>query len=225
MRCRDCKVDLPDNYTACPLCGAKTHADAPSIPGIRYSECPKVKTAKYYPNPFPIFLGIWAVCAIVSIALLKTGILTAAPAYAIICGVAFAWTLIGRPLWVKQLYIGNFAVMNIWPMALGCALFGDLNAEVGGGFAMYAPVCCVIVLSVLFGIVLAQPTHAKRAAPYCVLFAAGSVAAVIAVAIKYGIFAPAWLFVVLAAGIILAFLLIKHRRATIDELKAKFSIQ
>ncbi len=225
MRCRECKVDLPENYTACPLCGAKTHPDAHAIPGIRYSECPKVKTAKYYPNPFPIFLGIWAVCSAVALILLKTGVLTAAPAYAIICGVAFAWTLIGRPLFVKQLYIGNFAVMNIWPMALGCALFGDLNAEVGGGFAMYAPVCCVIVLSVLFGFVVAQPAHAKRAAPYCVLFTVGSLLAVAAVALRYGVFAPAWLFVILGSLIILGYLLIKHKTATAEELRAKFTIQ
>ena len=225
MRCRECNVDVPENYTACPLCGAKTYTDAPTIQGIRYSECPRVETEKYKRNPFFIFLAVWAVAAVLAFVLLKTGVMTAMTAAGLFCAVPLLWTLVGRPLLVRQLYVGNYVVMNIWSAVLGCFVFGRLTDAAADGFAVGVPACCIVILVALFVTVLCVPKHAKRAAAYAVLFGVGSPVALAAVAIRFHLFAPMWIAsAVLSAGL-LVYLLVRYKQATKEELAAKFSVQ
>lgn len=225
MRCRECKIDVPENYTACPLCGAKTYPDEPMIQGIRYSECPRVETEKYKRNPFFVFLGVWAVVFVVTFVLLKIGVLTEMIAGGMFCAIPLLWTLVGRPLLVKQLYVGNFAVMNIWSAVLTCYVFGRLSGEAANGFAVAVPACCIAVLIALFIIVLAVEKHAKRAAPYAVLFCVGSFVGLLAVALRFRVFAPLWLVCAVLSGCLLVFLLCRYKQLAKDELCAKFSIQ
>lgn len=225
MRCRECNVDLPENYTACPLCGAKTHPDEPTIQGIRYSECPRVETEKYKRNPFFVFLGVWAVVAVAALVLLKVGVLTKMIAAGLCCVIPLLWTLVGRPLLVKQLYVGNFVVMNIWSALLTCFVFGKINNAVADTFAKDVPSCCLVILLALFVTVFAVSKHAKRAAPYAVLFGVGSLVGLIAVAVRFQLFAPIWLASAVLSGVLLVYLLVRYKAATKEELAAKFSIQ
>lgn len=225
MRCRECNVDLPENYTACPLCGAKTHTDAPTIEGIRYSECPRVETEKYKRNPFLVFLALWAAVSVTALVLLRTSLVSATVAAAVFCVPAVLWTLVGRPLLVRQLYVGNFVVMNVWPAALTSFVFGRLTGAAADGFAVWVPLCCAVLLLALFVTVFAVPRHAKRAAPYAVLFIAASLVGLCAVAVRYAVFAPCWLVSAALGVALLAVLLLRDKKAVCEELAAKFSVQ
>lgn len=225
MRCRECNIDLPENYTACPLCAAKTHPDAHKIKGIRYSECPKVKTEKYKPSAFPVFLILWAVSAVAGLALQHAGILDAVQT-ALVCSVVpLLWTAIGRPLFVKQLYVGNYIMMNIWSLTFAAVILGKAFDAQADGFATGVPIACLSVLIALFTIVLVHPKDGKRAASYPVLTGVGSVIALVAVGIKFNVFAPLWLGVLAVSALLLAFILCKYKDAAKQELKAKFTIQ
>ncbi len=41
MRCNKCNVDLGEEYTKCPLCGATASPDEPKLKGIKTAEYPK----------------------------------------------------------------------------------------------------------------------------------------------------------------------------------------
>lgn len=41
MRCISCRVDLPETYLRCPLCGEKAVAEENVIRGIRFDPFPK----------------------------------------------------------------------------------------------------------------------------------------------------------------------------------------
>lgn len=41
MRCNECNVDLGEEYTKCPLCGADASPDEPKLKGIKTAEYPK----------------------------------------------------------------------------------------------------------------------------------------------------------------------------------------
>lgn len=225
MRCRECNIDLPENYTACPLCGAKTSPDAPKIEGIRYSECPKVATAKYVPSAFPFFLGLWAITLVLGLALQKAGLLTALQG-AVVCSVLpLCWTLIGRPLFVKQLYKGNYIIMNLWSFAFAGYMTGKATEAAADGFSVLVPAACCVVMLALFVYTFIDRRNAKRAAPYAVLTAVFSLVALLAVALKYGLMAPLWIAVFAVSELILAVLFRTQREAVTQELRAKFTIQ
>lgn len=42
MRCKECNVDLGEEYTVCPLCGAQAVDEPPRLEGMRTSEYPPV---------------------------------------------------------------------------------------------------------------------------------------------------------------------------------------
>ena len=42
MRCKECNVDLGENYTKCPLCGAEAVDEAPVIEGNGTAEYQRV---------------------------------------------------------------------------------------------------------------------------------------------------------------------------------------
>jgi len=68
MRCNECNVDLGEEYTHCPLCGAKAVSDEPILKNIKtasypsYSEPHKTVVKRDFPmkfvNRFAFVLGI-----------------------------------------------------------------------------------------------------------------------------------------------------------------------
>ena len=225
MRCRECNVDLPKEYTACPLCGGKVSEDKPLIEGIVLAEYPKVKTEPYKRNPFPVFLMIWALVSAVSFALYKTEILNVNVFSLLVSFVPMVWTLVFRPFLVKQLYVGNYVMMNLYPVALGGFLYCVIKDTLSFYFFSFLPVIFVIVLLALSVAIFFRPKVCKRAAPYAVLSGAVGVIAEIAAAITRYDLLNAWLIVVLICIVMLTVLFCKAPKETKEELKAKFSIQ
>ncbi len=71
MRCNECNVDLGEEYTKCPLCGADTSNDEPKLKGIKTAEYPKYDKSLLdekveYHTTFPQKY-VFRVCAIVSV--------------------------------------------------------------------------------------------------------------------------------------------------------------
>lgn len=225
MRCRECNVDLPKEYTVCPLCGGKASDDEPLIGGIRYSEYPKVKTEAYKRDPFPIFIIIWALCSAVSFVLFKTETINANVFSLLVSVVPMVWTLVFRPVMVKQLYAGNYVMINLYPIALCGFLYCLIKGAMNFYFVSFLPVVFIIILLALTVVVFAKPKICKRAASYYVLSGVVGVVAEIGVAIAGYDLLNAWLIVILVCIAILTFLFCKEPGKTKEELKAKFSIQ
>lgn len=225
MRCRECNVDLPKEYTACPLCGGKASDDAPLIEGISLAEYPKVKTEPYKRNPFPIFLAVWALSALAGIILYKTEMLSANVFSFAVAAVPLLWTLIFRPVLVKQLYAGNYVMMNLYPVLLGGFIFSLLKDKLDYFFSNFFPTACVAVLLALTVIIFLQPKVCKRAAPYPVLTGAVGVVMAIVLAISERSVPFEWLGVIVLCTGILIILFCKSPKETKEELRAKFSIQ
>ena len=160
MRCRNCNVDLPDTYTVCPLCSGKASPDEALIGGLRLAEFPDVKTEPYKRDPFPIFMGIWLAVSLISLLLFKLQVITQPILAAVVCLVPLVWTLIGRPLMVKQPYAGNFAMMNVYPLTLACLWFGKIHfGDYKTPFASFVPFCFIAVLVALAVIMLVDIRH------------------------------------------------------------------
>ncbi len=226
MRCRNCNVDLPDTYTVCPLCSGKASPDEALIGGIRLAEFPDVKTEPYKRDPFPIFMGIWLAASLISLLLFKLQVITQPILAAVVCLVPLVWTLIGRPLMVKQLYAGNFAMMNVYPLTLACLWFGKIHfGDYKTPFASFVPFCFIAVLVALAVIMLVDSKESKRAASYPVLVLPVSLGCFIAASVITKSVAYWWLAVVGLCVLILAVLFAVYPQATKAELAAKFSIQ
>lgn len=73
MRCKECNVDLGEEYTKCPLCGADAVNEEPHLKGITTAQYPKYSPSllteknEYHPT-FPQKY-VFRVCAILSIVL------------------------------------------------------------------------------------------------------------------------------------------------------------
>lgn len=225
MRCRECNIDLPENYTACPLCGAKTHADEHKIKGIRYSECPKVATEKYKPSAFPFFLALWAVAGIIGWCLQKLNIIDAVQAAFVYSILPLLWTVLGRRIFVKQLHGGNYVIMNIWSLTFFAFLLGKAMHVPVDGFATAVPIGVMFVLVTLLICALIDKKHGHRSAPYAVLTGAGSLLGLLVIGIKEGFFAPLWLGALIASAVVLGILLIRYKKKAAEEIKAKFTMQ
>lgn len=226
MRCRQCNVDLSETYSACPLCGGKASPDAPVLQGIRTAEYPKVKTEPYKRNPFPIFIGAWLIISLVAFVLYRLHILSDISSAAVICAVPCIWTLLLRPFLIKQLYAGNYIVMNLFPLSLACVVFDRIkHGAVQQAVESYLPVCCLAVLAALAVLILIKPKESKRAASYPVLLLPVCVIAIIAVWCMENKISVLWCAAALACICILAFLLVIRPQETKEELEAKFSIQ
>lgn len=226
MRCRECNVDLPKEYTACPLCGAKVYDDEPQIQGIRLAEYPKVETEKYKRNPFTVFLVVWAVVSAISFALLKLNVVSNMIFASAFCIVPLLWTLIVRPATLKQLYKGNYIVMNIYPVILACAVFAKFGfIDKFSVFTRYMPVASLVIMLALMILIMRKPATSKRAAPYTVLMGISAVITCVISSLVFKVFVYEWLVVSLVSFFMLLLLIAKNKRETVEELKAKFSIQ
>ncbi len=226
MRCRECNVDLPDNYTACPLCGAKPFDDPLLIQGIRTAEYPKAQPKPFKRNPFTVFVIVWLGLSAISFLLLKLNIIEAYVSASVFCLIPCIWTLFVRPFLIKQLYHGNFVIMNLFPFALICTVFDKLmNGNFEQSLLTYLPICSLAVFAVLLILVIAKPKKNKRAASYPVLMMPVGIVAAVTLGITRNTVPYLWCAVVALCVIILAILLVTKPNETKQELKAKFSIQ
>lgn len=51
MRCRECNVDVSENYKKCPLCGSKVYDDEPRVKGIKAAPYPENVSVPETVNP------------------------------------------------------------------------------------------------------------------------------------------------------------------------------
>ncbi|MBE6812419.1 MAG: hypothetical protein E7523_06005 [Ruminococcaceae bacterium] len=225
MRCRECNVDLPENYTACPLCGAKTSPDEHKIKGIRYSECPKVKTEKYKPSVFPFFLALWAVAGIAGLILQHFQIIDAVQAAFVYSALPLLWTVIGRRLFVKQLHGGNYIIMNIWSLTFFAFVLGKAMDAPADGFATGVPIAVMFTLASLLICAIIDKKHGHRCTPYAILTGAGSLLGLVVIAIKESMFAVLWLGALGISALVLVILLCRYKERAKEEIKAKFTMQ
>lgn len=226
MRCRECNVDLPDNYTACPLCSAKVFDDELLIKGIRTAEYPKVQPEKYKRNPFTVFVIVWLLASLISFVLLKLRILPLWEAATVFCVIPCVWTLFIRPFLIKQLYPGNFIVMNLFPSAMTCMVFDKIiNGTYSQSFETYIPICALIFFAVLTIYVIAKPKKNKRAVSYPMLMMPIAVAATVFFAVTQKAVPYLWTAVLLLCVSLIVFLFATKSDEVKEELKAKFSVQ
>lgn len=226
MRCRECNIDLPDNYTACPLCSSAVFDDECLIKDIRTAEYPRAKAEPLKRNPFPIFILIWFVLSAVSFVLYKCQIIEPLAAASVFCVVPCIWTLLVRPFLIKQLYEGNFIIMNLFPFALSSVVLDKIiNGSLSKSFETYLPLCALLVFVALLLLVFIKPKKSKRAASYPVLMLPISAVAIIVLSITEREIPYLWCAVLVLCVFILLYLLLTKPQETKDELCAKFSIQ
>lgn len=224
MRCRECNVDLPEEYTACPLCGGKVSDDAPLIEGVTLAEYPKVKTEKYKRNPFPIFLVIWAVTIVAGILLFRFCNVSEEIFVLTVSAVPFFWTLIFRPLMVKQLYAGNYVTMLFYPTTLAGFLYYILTDDLRYFLTDFSPSVSSGAMLALLVIVLIKP-KSERAAPYPVFMGVFAVVMGIVSVLTMDFIPFSWVNTLFVSAGLLAIVFLKGPKKAKEELKAKFSIQ
>ena len=224
MRCRKCNVDIAEEYIRCPLCCSEAFNDEPLINGIVTAEFPRITEKKKTLNLFPVFLAVWAVVGVISVILHKTGLMTDFSASLMFSVVPFIWTLILRPLFIRQFYKGNYIVMNFYPMALFICVYGYFSELDFSFYSFYLAAVTFIVCFLLFVYVLFRKKDSVRSSSYFVLLTAFS-AIFILVGFINSSFDSAWIYpiIISVAGILLLFS--RYNTSLFEELKAKFSIQ
>lgn len=51
MRCRECNVDVSENYKKCPLCGSAVYDDEPIVKGLKAAPYPENVLPQKTENP------------------------------------------------------------------------------------------------------------------------------------------------------------------------------
>jgi len=222
MRCNKCNIDLPDFYTKCPLCDSKTINEKPLIENILTAEFPKVKPEKKKVNALVVFLIVWLVCAVIGAFLYKTNSVIF---NVLFCAPPVIWTLILRPVFIRQLYNGNYIVINLFSFNLTVLVVG-LSFDMSNTYytASFPIVALMIIFALLTYSFLRKETS-FRAGPYCVLLALYNVIGAIALYLVTKENQLLWL-VPLAVTVIIFILIYRNNpERTKEEIKAKFSIQ
>ena len=78
MRCKNCGVDLGEEYTLCPLCGEKAANEPPVLEGFKTAEYPKYRENAEFEKPkfkadYPlkyILRAVWVLCCLFGVAVL-----------------------------------------------------------------------------------------------------------------------------------------------------------
>ena len=144
----------------------------------------------------------------------------------VLCAVPFIWTLVFRPVFVKQLYAGNFIVMNLLPLSLASFVYSSIRyGDMLPALVGFMPVSCIAVLVALTVLIIAKPKKSKRAAAYPVLFAVLGVILGITTFIRFHSVPFLWLGVIVISACVLGLVFFMNPEAAKEELKAKFSIQ
>ena len=226
MRCKNCNVDLPEEYTHCPLCNEKAINEEPLIKGIKIAEYPKVETVPYKRNSFMKFIILWAVAVIASVVLYKTNIITDVNFSVIAIFPACVWTLLVRPFKVKQLYNGNFIVMNFFSFSLMFMLYSiATTGKVTEAVTKFIPLTTIIIIVALGIYIFVSKKDNKRSAPYPIFIGILSVIGIILTFTLTSELSIYWLVSFCISALLLIYLLKTNGAETKEELKAKFSLQ
>lgn len=226
MRCADCNVDIPEIYNKCPLCGSKSSDIAPLIPGIITAEYPKVKTQPKKINVFPVFILIWLLTSAFAFLLNNTGIISDTVFGLIFTLIPLLWTLIGRPLFVKQGFKGNYIVMNFYTLNLAAIVFGSIFGRNERYYMLALPTIVMALIVFLYIFTeITERNNVYKTAPYTVLFIVYCIVAGIISFIITRLNPIIWILPVLCCVFVLALAYHSNPQKTINELKAKFSIQ
>ncbi len=226
MRCKNCNVDLAEEYTHCPLCNEKACSDEPLIKGIRTAEYPKVQTAPYKRSSFMKFIVSWVAIIIISFALYKTDVISNV-IFALVATIPVCvWTLLVRPFKVKQLYKGNFIVMNLFSFSLMCMLFSfATTGKIIEAVTKFIPLTTIIIIVALGVYIFVSKKDNKRSAPYSIFIGVLSVVGIITTFLLTSKISLYWPVTLCISIMLLVYLLKTNGAETKEELKAKFSLQ
>ena len=226
MRCKNCNVDLPEEYTHCPLCNEKATPCESEIKGIRIAEYPKVETIPYKRNAFIKFIVLWVAIILISLVLYKTNVINSGIFAVVATLPACAWTLFVRPFKVKQLYKGNYIVMNFYSLALMLSLYSFASTgKIIEAVTTYLPLISIVIITVLGIYIFVNPKDNKRSAPYPIFMGVLSIIGIILTFVMQAEFSVYWFISLCVSAILLVYLLVFNGTATKEELKAKFSLQ
>ncbi|MBE6749037.1 MAG: hypothetical protein E7557_07385 [Ruminococcaceae bacterium] len=226
MRCKNCNVDLPEEYTHCPLCNEKSTPCESEIKGIRIAEYPKVETMPYKRNAFIKFIVFWVAIILISLVLYKTNVINSGIFAVVATLPACVWTLFVRPFKVKQLYKGNYIVMNFYSIALMFSLYSLASTgKIIEAVTIYLPLISIIIITALGICIFVSPKDNKRSAPYTIFMGVLSVIGIILTLAMQSEFSVYWFISLCVSAILLVYLLVSDGTATKEELKAKFSLQ
>ena len=225
MRCDKCNVDLGENYVACPLCGAKATNTEPLIPDQRVAEYPLVTPKKRYPDAFYVFLAVWAAIGAFTFALRTFGSLDDNSFTRVLWAVPCLWTLIGRPIFIRQPYFGNYLAIDILPLSVFTIfLVKALNPDSHSAICVYMPLLFISALLIMVIGVLFKKQSGRRVAPYTVLFAAAGIIGAIVCAVATESTPVVWLIELAFSVLILVVSLACFRSVAAEEIKAKFRV-
>lgn len=226
MRCTNCNADLPEFYKKCPLCENAATDTPPLIPGIATAEYPRVKTQPKRLNVFPVFLIVWLAVSLVGILLLKLSFINEGGFAAIFMLLPLLWTAIGRPLFVKHYFSGNYILMNFYSLSLAALSFGLASDEKElFSCISLSLVATIIPLSLLAFLLLGSREEIYRASPYAILLTAYSLICAVVFFVITGLAALIWLLPAVSSLVLLLTAKKLSPEKSIQEIKAKFSIQ
>ena len=226
MRCIKCNVDLPDTYKKCPLCESSASDALPLIADIKTAEFPKVKTEPKKTDKFIVFLLVWCIVSLIGYALLSMNIITKVVFGIVFTAIPLVWTVIGRPLFIKHYFRGNYIVVNFYSLTLAAVVFGRISEATEGYYMTAIPLIAAFIgLLLLILTPFIDRKNFYRAAPYAVLLTAYSIVGGIIGFVSTGIIPLYWFDPIIVCLVLLAVSFIKCKEKTKEELKAKFSIQ
>ena len=226
MRCKNCNVDLAEEYTHCPLCNEKACSEEPLIKGIKTAEYPKVETAPYKRSLFMKFIVSWVAIIIFSFVLNKIDVISNV-VFALVSTIpACVWTLLVRPFKVKQLYNGNFIVMNFFSFSLMFMLYSiATTGKVTEAVTKFIPLTTIIIIVALGIYIFVSKKDNKRSAPYPIFIGILSVIGIILTFTLTSELSIYWLVSFCISALLIIYLLKTNGVETKEELKAKFSLQ
>lgn len=151
MRCLECNVDLGEEYSRCPLCGAKADNTPPVLEGMRTAEYPPVRYRPYRKPWTLIFAlvlaGAFAVCAFFELGL--TGSVRFSVVYALL--LACVWALFVRPVLVTGRRLGNYLLtgwfwVSLFAAALSADRYGTAVSALGFAIPLLCALCCAALV-------------------------------------------------------------------------------
>lgn len=135
MRCAECNVDLAENVSVCPLCGANAVDEKPLLEGLRTAEYPEygeLRPLKYYIKKNDVYFGkylMWAILAVTAVTLtvascldaMSLALYTILPAlFGASTVVYFVSSMISKKNGVKSaIYLITLAVFSLAIVAVG----------------------------------------------------------------------------------------------------------
>lgn len=156
MRCNKCNVDLGEEYTYCPLCGADAVDEPPKIEGMKTSEYPVV-TYKNFPKSVTKYYFIVAAALVLVGGIIEKFVrgsfdISMFAAFVFPC----IWSLVVRPIAKKYMNIGIFILSNTITFSLlilyvSSVLMSGFSTSISSGLPMLF--LCSMTLTLLFALI------------------------------------------------------------------------